>query len=152
MAGNYSSLGNSGNAPTKSVVNAFSSGGASVAGLAASSVTNMAKETLSGALTANTLKTLLTVSTPGQSGYLVAYAKDTTSRTIRLRVTVDGAVVFDATSNAITVVGTGLAVVASGAATAVGSSEPIRWNSSLVVEVASSITETDKVAMAHVQI
>lgn len=152
MAGNYSSLGNSGNAPTKSVVNAFSSGGASVAGLTASATTNMAKETLSGALTANTLKTLLTVSTPGQSGYLVAYSKDTTSRTIRLRVTIDGTVVFDATSNAITVTGTGLAVVASGAATAVGSSEPIRWNSSLVVEVASSLSETDKVAMAHVQI
>lgn len=149
MPGNYSALGNGGAAPTKTIINAFSSGGVSTANLAASSLTNMAKEYLSGALSAGVLSgAIVTITGPGHAPYLVAYSKDATARTIRLQVVVDGVTVFDATSNSISASGTGVVAVGHGAATAVGPSCAIRWQSSLVVKVASSLGETDKIGVA----
>lgn len=141
----------SGGAATRSIVNAFSSGGVSSAGnLNAGTSGNASREVLSGALTANTLKDLLSVSGSGQVPYLSAYSKDATSRTIRMVVIVDGTTVFDATSNAIA--GTNNGILAAGyvgSSNAGTPSHPIRFNSSLLVRVASSLTETDKVAIAY---
>ena len=149
MAGNLSALALGGSTPTKAIVNYFSSGGVNV-GTATPTNYVSGKEVLSGALTANTLATLLTVSQPGQLIVLSAYTKDATARTIRLQVIVDGTTVFDATTNSISAVNTGLIAAGSyGAAPGVFPGPGIRFNSSCVVKVASSLTETDKVAIAY---
>lgn len=138
---------------TKSIVNFYSGGGSSfsVASLAASVNTN-SLEILSGALTANTLKTLLTINGPGQMPLLIAYTKDAVSRTVRCRVTVDSVVVFDATNGPYVTTSNGMVVVGSAGGINVPpsySSIPMRWNSSCVIQVASSLTETDKVAIGY---
>ena len=58
---------------------------------------------LSGSMTAATLKTLLNISGTGVNmPQLTFRANDATSRTIRVKITVDGIVVCDSTSAAIT--------------------------------------------------
>jgi len=132
----------SGGAATRAVINLWSGGG--VASVNVHPLTaNGAREVLSGALTANTLKTIVSVTNAGQIPYLSAFAKNTTSRTIRLVVICDGVTVFDATTGAITVANTGL--MASGT-----SSAAIRFNASCVIQVASSLTETDNLAVGYV--
>lgn len=137
----------SGGAPTTSIVNAYSSGGVSPSStnINASPATNGAKEVLSGALTANTLATVLSVSGGGVCNWLSAYSMDTTTRTVRVRVVADGVAVFDATSNAVSLASRGIPVVG-----VFSNTGEIRFNSSLVVQVASSLTETDKVAIGYV--
>ncbi|MCV2422511.1 hypothetical protein LNV47_18085 [Paucibacter sp. DJ4R-1] len=147
MSSNLSDLGFGGGA-TSAVVNAFSSGGVSEASLQAQG-SNGAKEVLSGALTANTLATLLSVTGAGEVPFLTAYTKDATPRTVRLKVVVDGQApaVFDATTDVISSSGRGLAAAGS-ASGPVGS--PVVFNSSLEVSVASSITETNKLAIGYI--
>lgn len=140
-----------GGGATTSIVNYFSSGGVSSAwNLQAAESTN-SREVLSGALTAGTLATVLSVTGAGEVPWLGAYTKDGTSRTVRARVTVDGVVVFDATSAAITVSGQGLMVcgVEPTASRYTQSPVPVRFFNSLLVEVASSLTETGKVAISY---
>jgi hypothetical protein len=133
--------------PTKSIVSVYSSG--TPAGVACGAVGQL--EVLSGAVTANTLKTLLTISSAGEMTQLSAYTKDTTSRTVRCQVTVDGTVVFNSTTAAITTSGSGIIVTGRRSDATFESVFPtIRFNSSLVVEVASSLSETDKVAIGYV--
>jgi hypothetical protein len=135
---------------TTAIINAHSSGGTQAATIQASG-TQGSREVLSGALTAATLATLLTVDGPGLLPLLSVYTKDTTSRTVRLVVEVDGVTVFDGTSSAITTLNSG--IFAAGAWTAsgiYGPSTPIAFASSLVVRVASSLTETDKLAIAYI--
>lgn len=135
--------------PVSSIVNYYSSGGVQSAGaITANSYTNT-KETLSGALVATTLKTIHSVTGHGRLNMLCAYTKDATNRTIRLKLIIDGAATpqFDATSSAIA--GSGIGIVAVGAIDSAPSSQvfqPIKFNTSLEVKVASSLSETDKVA------
>lgn len=141
-----------GGGATTAVINGFSSGGNFASGsVAANAGANGARELLSGALTANTLATLLSLTGSGHIPFLSAYSKDTTSRTVRLQVTVDGVVVFDATSGAIAT--TSIGIVAAGCQPAAGGGwvdgDPIRFSASCVIRVASSLTETDKVAIAY---
>lgn len=142
-----------GGGATKAIVNAYSTSGANQPNfnIDASSVTG-AREVLSGALTANTLKTLMTVSQAGQMPYLSFYAKDVTSRTMRCVVIADGVTVFDSTTPAIVQANRGYPIAfamtgSSGTVPTLG--PPIRWAQSLVVQVASSLSETDKVAIAY---
>lgn len=134
-----------GNRATTQIVNFHSSGGTSTTNVSA---TAGAREVLSGALTAATLATVLTVTGAGRVPQLSAYSKDTTSRTIRLVVEVDGVSVFDATSSAITATNTGI-FAAGGGGNPLAVGEPITFNNSLVVRVASSLTETDKIGVAY---
>lgn len=138
-----------GGSPTRTIINAFSSGGVSVPNLAASASTNMGKEYLSGAQTAGAWTAVpgLSITGAGRASLLAAYAKDNTSRTVGLRVTVDGVVVFSATSNAVTVAGSGLVAAGKADSVAFGASAEIRWNSSFLVETKTSLTETDKIAV-----
>lgn len=137
-----------GSQPTRAIVNGFSSGGVSAGNLAANPSINGAREVLSGALTANTLTTLVTISQGGQIPFLSIYSKNATSRTLRLVVICDGVTVFDATSNAVTAASSGMYAAASvGAGLTDGGA--IRFNSSCVIRVASSLTETDNVAIAY---
>ena len=135
---------------TRTIVNAFSSGGVSSGNVPANVGTNMGREVLSGALTANTLKDIVSVTGSGQMELITAYAKNATSRTIRLVVVVDGATVFDATSNAVTGNGNGLVAVGQAlSGGGVARSAPVRFNSSCVIRVASSLSETDLVAIGY---
>lgn len=132
---------------TKSIVNGFSTSGWTPVTVYAQS----ARGLLSGALTAGTLKTLLSVSGAGEVSSLALKTIDASSRTLRLRVVVDGVVAFDSTSAAVAqadagcVIGDGV-----GAPGVIFSGSPIRFLTSLVVEVASSVTETDKLRLAYV--
>ena len=142
-----------GNAPTTSIVNAFSTNGAAVQiGVQGSGSTNSATNVLSGALTANTLASALSVTGGGEVPYLSVFTKAATSRTVRIKVTVDGVSVFDSTSTATAVTNSGLLVVGQTSATnfVVQAPAPLRFNSSLLVEIASSLSETDKVSIAYV--
>lgn len=131
------------NGPVASIINAFSSGGTATAYSLSS---NNVLEQLSGSLTADTLKTMVSHTGRGRVNALVIYAKDNTSRTLRCKLTVDGVVVFDATSNAVASPGFGMIVI-GGAITNSVEFQPIDYQESLLVEIASSLTETDKVAI-----
>lgn len=153
MSGSASDLFAGGLRSTTSILNYCSSGGVNVTDLPASS-NNNAKEVLSGALTAATLATALSVTGAGEIGYLAVYSKDGTARAVRIKVTVDGnaTAVFDATSSSFSSTGRGLLVVGnlpSSPPVALGAVIPLRWNASLLVEIASSLTETDKIAIAY---
>lgn len=150
MAGNLSTLGFGGAQATTSIVNAHSSGGTATSTSVAAAVTNGLKEVQSGALTANTLATVLSVSGAGAIPALTAYTLDATARTVRLKVTVDGTSVFDATSSSITSSGAGIFAAGYSSSGLVQFGEPIVFTSSLLVEVASSLTETNKVAIGYV--
>lgn len=131
------------NGPVASIINNYSSGSA-VTGF--SLISANTKEELSGALTAATLKTMVTHTGRGRVNALVIYAKDSTARTLRCKVTVDGTVVFDATSGSAATLGFGMIVV-GGAVTNSVEFQPIDYQESLLIEIASSLTETDKVAI-----
>ncbi len=137
--------------PVSSLVNYYSSGGvASSISVAPSNTATAAREVLSGALTSGTLATVVTHTGRGRLNFLSAYSKNGTSRTIRCKVTIDGVVVFDATTSA--VVGTGLGQIAVGymqqSSSPTVEFQPIDYQESLLIEVASSLTETDNVAVA----
>ena len=65
-------------------------------------------------------------------------------------MTIDGVVIYDKTSAAITTPGNGFPVIGSGNYDGFGSPvtfQPLRWNQSLLIEIASSISETDKLTV-----
>lgn len=98
------------------------------------------KEILSGSLTATVLKTLLTISGAGAFNLISAISKDATPRTVHLKVTLDGVEVFNAISSAFAAANYGIDAVVAG--------YTVSFNTSAVIEVASSLSETDKVALA----
>jgi hypothetical protein len=99
----------------------------------------------SGALTSNTLATVLSVSGRGKLNFLTAYTNDVTSRTLRLKITVDGNVISDKTSSTISASNSGLVPVGVWNATsAVAMFQPIKFYQSLLIEWASSLNETGK--------
>ena len=140
-----------GGAATTSIVNYYSSGGVSSGSTLSSGNASNSKKVLSGALTANTLATILSVSGGGEVPLLFAAVEDATSRTLRVRVTVDGTVVYDATTSAITTLGHGQVVAGQVADTSyvAASASGIRFNASLLVEIASSLSETNKVSLSY---
>lgn len=138
-----------GGGATKAVINAFSSGGVSAAGISNSVAGNSARSVLSGALTANTLATVVNITTGGQIPFLVAYTNDATARTIRLVIVCDGVTVFDATTNSIAANGTGLAAAGGAAGSGLVDGGSIRFNASCLIRVASSLTETDKITVGY---
>lgn len=134
--------------PVTAITNYYSAGGVNSAFSLQPDPDTGTVEILSGALTANTLKTLYTKTGRGRINVLTAQTKNATSRTVRLRLTIDGTVCFDATTNAIADTGRGL--IAVGIYAAGGFStvfQPIDYQESCLVEVASSLTETDFVAL-----
>lgn len=101
-----------------------------------------------GALTAATLVTALSLSGQGVISLLGCTGVDTTSRTHRLKVTLDGVVIYDATSDAFITSGACLMAIGgftpNAATFATPTYEPLVFNTSLLVEYASSLTETAK--------
>ena len=101
-----------------------------------------------GALTAATLVTALSLSGQGAISLLGCAGVDTTSRTHRLKITLDGVVVYDATSDAFTTAGSCLMAIGGFTPNASTFASPLYeslvFNTSLLVEYASSLTETAK--------
>jgi hypothetical protein len=100
---------------------------------------------LSGALTADAYKTVLTVSVPGVLKLCAASATDATARTVSLRITLDGVVVFDGgvatASSSVGLIAVGAMPSATNGAV---SFDRIPFNT-LEVAIKSSLAETDKV-------
>lgn len=106
------------------------------------------KVILSGALIAATLATLLTVNGAGVIDLLTIKTIDATARTLRIQIVIDGITVLDSTSVSISAGDQGGVAIGSIVDTGFVSSDSIPFNTSFVVKVASSLTETDKVAIA----
>jgi hypothetical protein len=145
-----------GNRPPSAIIN-----GSSVTGYTSFIVANSfgnvngCVRLLSGALTAGALKTLLSINGSGEINLLSISCMDATSRTMRLKISIDGVVVFDSTCAATAAGGYGGHAI--GATTYIGTGNiapspfgKVVFNSSLLVEIASSLTETDKVAVLAV--
>ena len=129
---------------TRSIFNKLAVSG--TAGLAITTH-NEGINTLSGAMTLNTLKTFLSVSgTGGEMPLLTVRTNDATARTIRVKITVDG-VAYDFTSASISTSGNGVVLAGSTSSTNPSFTPPIRWKSTFVIEVASSVSETDKLTI-----
>jgi len=138
--------------PMTSIINYYSSGGVDGTFGYGNGLSDRAANVLgvlSGALTATVLATVIDRTGSGAVFFLAASVMDTTSRTIRIKVTVDGTVVFDATSSAITTSQTGTQVVGSGlyySATQFYTRPGyLEYDTSFKVEIASSLTETNKI-------
>ena len=131
---------------TKSIVNGFSSNGWTPVAVSVSG----GRTLLSGALTAATLKTLLSVSGAGEASSLALTCLDNSNRTLRLRVLVDGVTAFDSTSANVSASGLGCVIgFGVGGSGVIFNGSPIRFLTSLEVQVASSLTETDKLQLVY---
>jgi hypothetical protein len=101
---------------------------------------------LSGAMTAATLKTALSVTGRGRLNWAALYANDATPRTLRMKITVNGAVIRDYTSASISTANTGFVGVGGGYYNGTTAAnvfyQPIRFSESLLIEIASSRAES----------
>lgn len=106
------------------------------------------KASLSGAMTANTLKTVYSKTGAGVLYIVGMSTVDTTSRTMRMVITLDNQATpcFDSTSAAITVANTaGFAIGYMDTNNAYSpAAQPIPFSTSCLIQIASSVTETDK--------
>ena len=111
------------------------------------------KATNTGALTAGVLSSaLINISgTAGELSSLYMTTNDATARTMRLEVVADGVTVFDSTTASVAASGSGFWAVANGQVTSSidVTTNPIVFNSTLTVKVASSLTETDKTQISY---
>lgn len=106
------------------------------------------KVVASGSTTAGVLGTILSLSGAGVVSFLAVESVDTTSRTHRIKITLDGTVIFDATTAAVMstahiqcAIGSIAPVVST--ASAIVTFEPLAFNTSLLIEYASSLTESN---------
>jgi hypothetical protein len=125
-----------------SIVNAHSAGGTSQINL---SVIVGAKGYASSSVAVNALQTMLNITGKGSLNFVAAYSGNTDARTIRIKVTVDSVVIFDATSASVTTASSGIIAIGSGmsGASAVSGSQfvpqPVRFYSSCLVQIASNV-------------
>jgi hypothetical protein len=109
-----------------------------------SNITRPVKKYVVGSTTANVLKTAVSVTGSGAINWCALWQSDTTSRTLRIKVTIDSRVIYDVVSATNATAQWGLlpigSIVDSG-----GASFPIfqriPFESSLLIEAASSLTE-----------
>lgn len=136
------------NAPPTSIVNAFSANGATPITFGAVLQSEL-KVVLSGALTANVLATVLSLTGRGVVSWAAAAAVDATSRTHRLKITIDGTVVFDATTAAAAAANAGCLAIGSLVTNNIMVPDNVPFNTSFLMEYASSITETGKTNFSY---
>ena len=138
---------------TTSVVHRYSSNGANCVPSMNSGGITYGKTTQTGALTAGVLSSaLINISgTAGELTSLYMTTTDATARTMRIEVVADGVTVFDSTTASVAATGSGFWAVANGQVTSsvYVSTNPIVFNSTLTVKVASSLTETDKTQISY---
>lgn len=136
----------SGNAfkSTKTIVSKYAI--ASTAGVSINS-NAQAIATLSGAMTATTLKSFLNVSgAGGEMPLLTIRTNDATARTIQVKLTIDG-IAYDFTSASISSSVAGVILAGTNSSANPSFTPPIRWKSTFVIEIAGSISETDKLTI-----
>ena len=112
----------------------------------------LCRVTISGSQTAATLATVLSLSGRGAIGFLACGGVDATARTHRFRVTLDGAVIYDATSPSVVSINNWVMPIGCVINTASYSHpvpEYLQFNSSLLIEYASSLSETAKTVFAY---
>lgn len=129
---------------TKFIYNAFTSAGwTALGGLASPALARIAT---SGALTANALVDLLNESgSAGQIDQFSIKTNDTTARTIRVVIIVDGTTILDATSASITSTDAGgVWAGVSGATNVLLQLPPITYTNSIQLSYATSNNETGK--------
>ena len=138
---------------TTSVVHRYSSNGVACLPSMNGGAVNYGKATNTGALTAGVLSSaLINISgTAGELTSLYMTTNDATARTMRMEVVADGVTVFDSTTASVAAIGSGFWAVANGQVTSsvYVSTNPIVFNSTLTVKVASSLTETDKTQISY---
>ena len=138
---------------TTSVVHRYSSNGVNCLPSMNSGGASYGKATQTGALTAGVLSSaLINISgTAGELTSLYMTTNDATARTMRMEVVADGVTVFDSTTASVAASGSGFWAVANGQVTSsvYVSTNPIVFNSTLTVKVASSLTETDKTQISY---
>jgi hypothetical protein len=119
---------------------------ASTTGTAITSV-GSAIITLSGAMTATTLKSFLSVSgASGEMTHLTIRTADATARTIRTVLTIDGTA-YDFTTASISSSGVGVLLAGATTSTSTVAIPSIKWNSTFTIQIASSVSETDKLTI-----
>jgi len=129
-----------------SIINRDSSGGTSNNLTSASSLTRQLSSGSTGA--AGTLTTILSVTGRGTINFCAPACADATARTIRLKITVDGVSIFDATSSSISTANHGIVGIGAFNYTTAPFIvfQPINFYTSLLVQIASSVSsETDKI-------
>lgn len=138
---------------TTSVVHRYSSNGVNCLPSMNSGGASYGKATQTGALTAGVLSSaLINISgTAGELTSLYMTTNDATARTMRMEVVADGVTVFDSTTASVAASGSGFWAVANGQVTSsvYVTTNPIVFNSTLTVKVASSLTETDKTQISY---
>ena len=105
------------------------------------------RQTTSGTLSAATLVDVLNITGSGELNFAACAGVDATSRTHRFKLTLDGVVVYDATTAATAALRTGIMLVggmSSAASTPAMYVEKITFNVSCRLEYASSLGETAK--------
>ena len=131
------------------IINRFTLSGAAVA---LSALAGQLYSVYTGAHTATTLKELLNISGAGVLQLAALWVEDTTSRTIQLKIVMDGVTVFDVTTAAITTANVG--IMGAGFFTSNTAATPILQHlpfySSLVISGATSLNETDKLNFSYV--
>lgn len=109
----------------------------------------------SGALTANTYPTTAQVSITGQGvvGLVSAYNLDATSRTITVKVEIDGVTVTEGAIVGVSTTNTGVFVIgcgSTGTTTSYFALDQIPFNKSLKIFLKTSDTQTDLAAIKYV--
>lgn len=125
---------------TKSISNTFSAGGdvATACGLARQFG---GIEIATFALVAGIPLVVLNIVGAGEIPYLAAYSKNATSRKLTLMVVIDGVTVFNAQSGAIAGANNGISAAGFNSGAAQVLDPPIRFNSSLLVSITSTIAD-----------
>jgi hypothetical protein len=142
-----------GNRPPKTIINGFNVATAALIPMALSGTPGKPlKLVLSGSMIAATLKTALSLTGSGVINWLSLMGNDATTRTFRMKITIDGVVVFDpgvsASGGTSGILPIGLYSEGSTSFPSIGF-QPTNFNSSLLVEIASSLTETDKMTFGY---
>jgi hypothetical protein len=105
------------------------------------------------ALTAGVLSTILSLTGRGAINFLAGQPGNTTVRTHRFKVTLDGIVIFDGTSTATNSASRILNVIGQvynpATATSVVIPEMLTFETSLLIEYASSLTETGQTSIGY---
>ena len=110
-------------------------------------VLGIGKRISSGAVTGGSYVEALSVAGRGVIFFAAASTLDASARTVSLRITIDGNQIFEGTSDSISAANTGIVGIgwANGSGNPSVAFQPTPFNSSALVEITQSLSETDKI-------
>lgn len=131
--------------PPTSIINSFSDGGNKSIW---ASINTHGKQYLSGALTADIYKSVFSATGKGLINYAAVASIDATSRSLGLKIIIDGnpTPAFEAISSAVNSANGGFPAIGLNYGGEVHP-QPVPYEKSIEIQVSSTITETDKVAL-----